>query len=107
LSCNTLVKLTDLYKYLSFQSDEARDAAKQLEQSTYSPQLRVVIQYPLDGTGYEEFFNPKGELSGIVLLDKTQDVCLAEDDKKGLKIPSVKLEKIMMAGAKWEGQYGA
>jgi len=126
--CNTLIRKTDGYKYYAYlKTDVAgvdpaqqKQRGKDLDEIGFYPELKVVIQYPEGGYGYqqEEFFNGKSELSGIVLLDKGQEVCLqkkmvtntgtvgrlAEDGKY---IVGVKLGELMIEGAKNQNEYSA
>jgi hypothetical protein len=74
--CNTLIRKTEGYKYYNLKTDEAKNQAKQFAESTFYPQLEVVIEYPWKYEDYQtEFFNSKNEFSGIVLLEKEQSVC--------------------------------
>ena len=75
--CNTLIHMKDAYKhYTYYKTDKERQQSKELGEHAFSPQLKVIIQYPLEYYQQEEFFNGKNELSGVVLLEKGQSVRL-------------------------------
>jgi hypothetical protein len=73
------------------------------ERGSY-PQLSVVIKYPRTNNEYaqEEFFNSRNELSGVVLLDKGQSVCIK---KEGKLVEDVNLGQLMLEGAKNQNEY--
>lgn len=75
-SCHTLIHETERYKYYVRLSDEKRLEAKDSAERNFYSQLKVYIKYPVDTESHqEEFFNEDGELSGVVFLEKGEDVC--------------------------------
>jgi hypothetical protein len=52
----------------------------------------------------EEFFNGKDELSGVVLLKRTQSVCLKKENEF---VQDVKLGQLMLQGVEDKTAYGA
>jgi hypothetical protein len=101
--CKTLINEKESYKYY-YTSDKAKQQAKQFAEYTFYPQLKVVIQYPQALDSQEEFFNGKNELSGVVLLEKGQSVCLKKEDKS---VQDVKLGQLMLEGAKDQNEFSA
>jgi len=106
-NCNTLIKLTDDYKYYTFyKTDKDRESAKKRSESVFFPQLEAIVSYPLlYDYRQEELFDEKGELSGIVLLNKSQQICYDKGD--GGFLDRVTLGQLMLAGAKDQNQYSA
>jgi hypothetical protein len=101
-NCNTLIRATDVYKYLYLKDENERENAKELEQKAFSQQLKVLVYYPFafETRGPEEFFNAADELSAIVLLERSQTVC--SETMEGFKEPllrSVTLGQLLLAGA--------
>jgi hypothetical protein len=101
-NCHTLIKATDVYKYLYLKDENEREKAKELERTAFSKQLKVLVFYPFafETRGPEEFFNAAGELSAIVSLEGSQTVC--SETMEGFKEPllrSVTLGQLLLAGA--------
>jgi hypothetical protein len=105
--CNTLINLKESYKYFShYKTEKEKEQTKELYEQAFYPQLKVVIQYPsnYNAQTLEEFFDGNGELSGIVLLEKEQPVCL---QKRGEFAHDVKLDQLMLGSANNKNEYGA
>jgi hypothetical protein len=97
--CDTLIRETEGYKfYTDLKTDKAKQQAKEIAEHGFYPQLKVVIEYPRgNGDQQEEFFNGRNELSGIVLLEGGQSVCIK---KEGELVAGVKLSQMMLGGEK-------
>ena len=96
--CNTLISEKESYKYFTGnpQSDKDKEQAKKQAESYFTPLLEVVIMYPWAyDYQQEEFFNEKNELSGIVLLERTQSVCHKKDNEF---VHAVNLGQLMLQG---------
>jgi hypothetical protein len=106
--CNTVVKITDQYKYLDYHTEEERLRTKELERMTFYPQLDVVVVYPQNYEDRSQFLNKNGNLAGIILLKRSQKVCVQLFDQK-LRSPEsyITLGALMTAGAKDERRYAA
>jgi hypothetical protein len=102
--CNTLIRETEGYKlYTNLKTEKDKQQAKELAELGFYPQLKVVIQYPWAyDYQQEEFFNARNELSGIVLLEKGQSVCMK---KEGEFPAQVKLGQLMLEGAKDQSEF--
>jgi hypothetical protein len=103
--CNTLAKKTEDYKYYPFlKTDAAREKVKKLSERGFYMQLEVVIHYPEVQNFFEEYFDQKEELSGEILLDASQRVCIQPEGGA----PPVLLRDLMLAGIdKDKDRYGA
>ena len=100
--CNTLVPLTEEYKYVP---SSASFWLKEVIERYFSRQIKVIIAYPTDH--YQNlYFDETEELAGVVLLDRSEDVCLQLHDQK-LTFPEshVRLGSLMTTGAKDEKRY--
>lgn len=104
--CNTLTVLTEEYKYINFLAEDQRSAFKELEKQNFYPQINVIVAYPTDYSHQNLYFNKKGELAGIILLDRSERVCLQPHDQK-LTYPKdvITLGSLMTTGAKDEKRY--
>ena len=97
--CNTLIRETEGYKFYTYlKSEKDKQQEKERAERGFYPQLKVVIEYP-GAYDYqqEEFFNRRNELSGIVLLEKYQSVCIEREGE--LALP-VRLSELMLEGAR-------
>lgn len=73
--CNTLIRSEDYYKYIEFKTEKERENAKNIAKGR-STQLEILISYPvIHPEQQEEFFNHDHELSGVLLLEKNEQVC--------------------------------
>jgi hypothetical protein len=98
---HSLTTLTDGWTayYLKYNSDRP-SAQAQAEDKNY-PQLEVLVEYPkLEPYSTGGLFDEKGELSALVLLDGSQDVC-------GGPGSFVTLSDVMLAGEKDSEKYRA
>jgi hypothetical protein len=101
--CSTLINIKGGYKYYGYKTDEERQQGKKLSEYAFYPQLNIVIKYPSAGDyQQEEFFNGEKELSGVVLLDRSQWVCIKKD---GEFIQNVQLGDLMLEGLKDRNPY--
>ena len=105
--CNTLIRQTEEYKFYTYlKNEEDRQRSKEVAERAFYPQLKVLVEYPWKHDyKQEEFFNARDELSGVVLLDKTQSVCAAK--KEGESIASVNLGQLMLEGVKDQNDFSA
>jgi hypothetical protein len=53
-SCNTLIRNTELYKFLTFKTEKERKLDKELEEEGFYPELSVVIKCPWEGSYQQE-----------------------------------------------------
>jgi hypothetical protein len=102
--CNTLIPKTEGYKYYpDLKTDQQRQQTKEFEQLAFYPQLNVVVEYPSALNDKDEFFNGRNELSGIILLEKGQSVCLQKQE--GDLIVPVNLGQLMLDGLENKNEY--
>jgi hypothetical protein len=104
--CNTLIRKTEGYKINPlYKTEEDRQTAKWLAERESHPELRVVINYPrMYDYQHEQIFNEKGDISGIVLLEKRDWMCIK---KEGELVENVDLGQLMLDGAKYQNEYSA
>jgi hypothetical protein len=104
--CNTLIHMKDSYQYYTYdKTDKEKQQSKELGERAFYPQLKVMIQYPWKYHGeQEEFFNGKSELSGVVLLEKGESICIK---KEGEFVQDVKLGQLMLEGVENKNAYNA
>ena len=96
--CNTLIRSEDYYKYIEFKTEKERENAKNIAKGR-STQLEILISYPvIHPEQQEEFFNHDHELSGVLLLEKNEQVCDRKMNDMNW-LPPVTVGDLMLAGS--------